>query len=194
MFTGLVEGLGRLARVRRAGAGARVRVAHALPGGDLEPGESVCVDGCCLTVAALGPGWFEADLSPETLARTGGTVRWRTGRSVNLERALHAGERVGGHYVQGHVDETLRLLALRRQPGGWTAARVELPPGARRYVVEKGSIALDGVSLTVARTGRGWFEVALIPTTLGATTLSQRRPGSRLIVEYDVLARYSEVR
>ncbi|MBP7147187.1 MAG: riboflavin synthase [Acidobacteria bacterium] len=194
MFTGLVAGLGRLAHVRRAGAGARARVEHELPGGNLEPGESICVDGCCLTVAGLGPGWFEADLSPETLARTGGTVRWRPGRSVNLERALRAEDRVGGHYVQGHVDGTLRLTALRRQPGGWIAARVELPPRARRYVVEKGSIALDGVSLTVARTGRGWFEVALIPATLGATTLSRRRPGSRLIVEYDVLAKYSEVR
>ncbi len=189
MFTGLVAGLGRLSRPRPRGAGLTVTVEHALPGGPVEPGESIDVDGCCLTASGPVPGRFDADLSPETLSRTGGRMRWRTGREVHLERALRAGDRMGGHVVQGHADGLLRVQAVRREPGGWLTLRLELPADARPLAVPKGSVALDGVSLTVSRRGPAWFEVALIPTTLAGTTLGRRRAGDRMIVEWDVLAR-----
>ena len=187
MFTGLVEDVGRIVAVRRAGAGLAIEVRHSLPGEPLSRGESVAVDGCCLTVTGTGPGTFRADLSPETLARTGGTRRWRPGREVHLERALRAGDRMGGHLVQGHVDGEVRILSLRRVPGGGALLRVELPRDGRPLVVEKGSVALEGVSLTVARLGGGWFEVALIPETLARTNLGRRRPGERVNVEWDVM-------
>jgi len=187
VFTGLVEDVGRIVAVRRAGAGLAIEVRHSLPGEPLSRGESVAVDGCCLTVTGTGPGTFRADLSPETLARTGGTRRWRPGREVHLERALRAGDRMGGHLVQGHVDGEVRILSLRRVPGGGALLRVELPRDGRPLVVEKGSVALEGVSLTVARLGGGWFEVALIPETLARTNLGRRRPGERVNVEWDVM-------
>ncbi len=189
MFTGLVGAVGRLGRTRPRGAGLTVAIVHELPGGPLADGESVNVDGCCLTVSGTAPGQFTADLSPETLSRTGGRPRWRPGRPVNLERALAAGDRIGGHVVQGHADGLVRVLGIRRAAGGWATLRVDRPAAARGFVVPKGSVALDGVSLTVSRTGPGWFEVALIPATLGATTLGARRPGDRLVVEWDMLAR-----
>lgn len=189
MFTGLVIGLGRLAGPRGRGAGLTLTVEHELPGGPVQPGESIAVDGCCLTADAPRPGRFDADLSPETLARTGGRGRWRAGRVVHLERALAAGDRLGGHIVQGHADGLVRVTGTRPEPGGFKRLRLELPADARAFVVEKGSVALDGVSLTVAARGGNWFEVALIPATLGGTTLAERRPGDRMIVEWDVLAR-----
>ncbi|MCU0231180.1 MAG: riboflavin synthase [Acidobacteria bacterium] len=189
MFTGLVGSKGRLLATRRQGAGLRLEVGHALPGGPLERGESIATDGVCLTVTEPGPDRFAAELSPETLARTGGCARWRAGREVNLERALAAGDRLGGHVVQGHADGVLRLTGWRRLPGGWVEARVAYPPAARAWIVEKGSIALDGVSLTIAKVGGSWFECALVPATLVATTLGDRRPGDELVVEYDVLAK-----
>jgi len=187
LFTGLVQDVGRIVAARRVGAGLDLEVRHALPGEPVEPGESIAVDGCCLTVTITRPGSFRADLSPETLARTGGSRRWRPGREVHLERALRAGDRMGGHLVQGHVDQEVRVLGLRRVAGGGAVLRVELPRGGRPLVVEKGSVALDGVSLTVARLGGGWFEVALVPETLARTTLGRRRPGDRLCVEWDVM-------
>lgn len=194
MFTGLVTSEGRLARARRSGGGLRLGIVHALPGGPLIPGESVSVDGCCLTVDRPAERVFEADLSPETLARTGGAGRWRPGRRVNLERALQAGDRLGGHIVQGHAEGLVRLIALRRASGGWLTARLALPAAWRRLVVEKGSVALDGISLTVSAKGSHWFEVALIPATLAQTTLARRRAGDSLIVEFDILAKYAESR
>lgn len=189
MFTGLVAAIGRLAAPRARGAGLTVAVEHALPGEPVAPGESIDVDGCCLTAVDPRPGRFDADVSPETLARTGGRARWRAGRRVHLERALLAGDRLGGHVVQGHADGLVRVIGARRQPGGWIVLRCDLPAAGRGLVVEKGSVALDGVSLTVSRSGSGWFEVALVPTTLGATLLGERRPGDRLVVEWDVIAR-----
>ncbi len=192
MFTGLVTSRGRLVAVRRMGDGSRVEIEHDLPGGRPAAGESIAVDGVCLTVTGASTDRrFTAEISPETILRTGGFERWRGGREVNLERALQAGDRIGGHLVQGHADGTLRMLGLRRRAGGWIEARFELPPPARRWVVEKGSVALNGVSLTVARVGGSWFEVALIPATLSATTLGSIRPGERLVVEYDLLAKYA---
>jgi riboflavin synthase len=189
MFTGLVAGLGRLARPRPCGAGLTITVEHALAGAPVASGESINVDGCCLTAAAPAAGRFDADLSPETLSRTGGRLRWRAGREVHLERALAAGDRMGGHVVQGHAAGLLRIQSVRHEAGGWLTLRLELPADARPLAVPKGSVALDGVSLTVSRRGAAWFEVALIPATLSATTLGRRRAGERMIVEWDVLAR-----
>jgi len=194
LFTGLVQDVGRIAATRRSGAGLAIEVRHSLPGEPPVRGESIAADGCCLTVTGTGPGFFRADLSPETLERTGGTRRWRPGRRVHLERALRVGDRVGGHLVQGHVDGEVRVLALRRVPGGGAVLRVELPRSARSAVVEKGSVALDGVSLTVARVGGGWFEVALVPETLRRTRLGRCRPGERLCVEWDVVLRAAAAR
>lgn len=192
MFTGLVACIGSIDASRAAGAGARIAVRHELGGDAIVVGESIGVDGCCVTATHLEAGRFEADLSSETLRRTGGLGRWRRGRRVNLERALAAGDRLGGHIVQGHVDAVVRLVGRRREPGGAWRMTFELPRDARRYVVEKGSVALDGVSLTVARLSAATFEVAVVPETWSATTLAERRPGERLNIEYDVLARYAE--
>ena len=191
MFTGLVTDIGRLERTRAVGKGLVLTVVHDLGGGELERGESVAVDGCCLTVTDTGRGTFAADLSAETLARSGGRARWRTGRRVNLERALAAGQRLGGYYVQGHVDGVAQLVSLAREAGGWAVARVRAPREGRRWIIEKGSVALDGISLTVARCTGDWFEVAVIPETMRSSTLHLRRPGDRLTIEYDILARYA---
>jgi riboflavin synthase len=157
-------------------------------GEPLRPGESVAVDGACLTVAELTAGGFVADLSAETLARS--TLgRLRPGRRVNVERALKVGERLGGHLVQGHVDATARVVATR-PVGEFVTLRIGLPASLAPEVVGKGSIAVDGVSLTVAALGEGWFEVALVPVTLAGTTLGERRPGDEVNLETDVLAKY----
>jgi riboflavin synthase len=169
----------------------QIAVQHRLGGEPLSVGESVAVDGCCLTVTARGRSWFDADLSAESLERTGGRTRWRAGREVNLERALRLGDRLGGHLVQGHVDGLTRVLACDRQPDGGASLRFELPVEGDALVVEKGSIALDGISLTVARRGTDWFEVAVIPATWQATTLRHRRVGDALTVEFDILGKYA---
>ena len=192
MFTGIVEGTGTIAAlaVAAGGGGARLEVEAPFLAGDLRPGESVAVNGCCLTVAEATPGGFAADLVAETLRRTalGGLA---AGDAVNLERPMTLGGRLGGHLVQGHVDGVARVLD--RQPvGEGEEVRVELPPDLERYVVEKGSITVDGVSLTVAGVGPGWFAVALVPHTLEVTTLGRRRPGDPVQLEVDVVAKYVE--
>jgi riboflavin synthase len=192
MFTGIVEGTGTVAAlaVAAGGGGARLEVEAPFLAGDLRPGESVAVNGCCLTVAEPTPGGFAADLVAETLRRTalGGLA---AGAAVNLERPMALGGRLGGHLVQGHVDGVARVLE-RTPVGDGEEVRVELPPGLERYVVEKGSIAVDGVSLTVAGVGPGWFAVALVPHTLEVTTLGRRRPGDPVQLEVDVIAKYVE--
>lgn len=188
MFSGLVAAIATARGVTRRGGGARLELACELGGEPLRTGESIAVDGACLTVAALTPGGFAADLSPETLART--TLgRLRAGQRVNVERALRVGDRLGGHLVQGHVDATARVLAA--QPAGeFVTLRVALPAALAPEVAGKGSIAVDGVSLTVAALGDGWFEVALVPATITGTTLGSRRPGDEVNLETDVLAKY----
>ena len=192
MFTGIVEGTGTVAALAVAdgGGGARLEVEAPFLAGDLRLGESVAVNGCCLTVAEPTPGGFAADLVAETLRRTtlGGLA---AGDAVNLERPLALGGRLGGHLVQGHVDGVARVLE-RKPVGEGEEVRVELPPDLERYVVEKGSIAVDGVSLTVAGVGPGWFAVALVPHTLEVTTLGRRRPGDPVQLEVDVVAKYVE--
>jgi riboflavin synthase len=192
MFTGIVEGTGTVAALAAAadGSGARLEVEAPWLAGELRLGESVAVNGCCVTVAAPAAAGFAADLVAETLRRTtlGGLA---TGARVNLERPMALGGRLGGHLVQGHVDGVARIAD--RTPGTLgEEVRVELPADLERYVVEKGSIAVDGVSLTVAGVGPGWFAVALVPHTLEVTTLGDRRPGDLVQLEVDVVAKYVE--
>ena len=188
MFSGLIEVLGEVRGVRRQGGGARLELVCGLPGEAVAEGESIAVQGVCLTVVAPTPRGFSADLSPETLGRTTlGAVR--TGSLVNLERSLRLDGRMGGHLVMGHVDATTRVAALR--PGqDYRTVRFALPGALAPEVAEKGSVAVDGVSLTVSALGDGWFEVALIPTTLAATTLGSLRTGQEVNLETDVLAKY----
>jgi riboflavin synthase len=182
VFTGLVEGMGE---VERPGPRVRIRADLALAVGD-----SVAVDGCCLTVVAAGDGWFEADAVPETLRRT--TLGRRgPGDRVNLERPLRADGRLGGHFVQGHVDGVGRV-AGRRAEGDSLLLDFTAGPELLRYVAEKGSIAVDGVSLTVAARLQGGFRVAVIPHTAAATTLGSRLTGDEVNLEADVLAKYVE--
>ncbi len=189
MFTGIIEQIGEVVALERRGGGAVLRLRAALAKA-LKPGESVAVNGACLTVEGVRGGQATFALSAETLARTNlGSLR--LGSRVNLERALLAGGRLGGHIVQGHVDQVTRVVSLRRT-GDSAVLTFEVPPAGRKYVVGKGSIALDGVSLTVATVRGGQATVALIPFTLQHTTLGQARAGVRLNVEYDILAKYLE--
>jgi riboflavin synthase len=206
MFTGIVEGTGTVAALAVAAdaGGARLEVEAPWLAGQLALGESVAVNGCCVTVAEPTAAGFAADLVAETLRRTalGGL---RAGARVNLERPLALGGRLGGHLVQGHVDGVAKVLDRTPigpegsgEPQGGAPVnrgeevRIELPPDLERYVVEKGSIAVDGVSLTVAAIGPGWFAVALVPHTLEVTTLGERRPGDPVQLEVDVVAKYVE--
>jgi riboflavin synthase len=187
MFTGIVKGLGRVASVARRKGGARLTV-QAPPGfGRFAAGESVSVSGVCLTAIAQGRR-FAADLSGETLRRsTLGALR--AGDAVNLERALAWGDRLSGHFVMGHVDGVSRLLSVEAAKNSWTY-RFSIPAGLSRFVVEKGSVALDGVSLTVASRRAREFEVAVIPKTRSVTTLGGARAGALFNFEADVFARY----
>ena len=188
MFTGIVTGIGLVAAVvSKGGGGARLTVAPPARFGAFRRGESVAVSGVCVT--ALEPGRrLVADLSEETLAVTTlGSLS--SGVGVNLERALEWRGRVSGHFVLGHVDAAADVLAVEKLAGSWTY-RFSIPRGLSRYVVRKGSIAVDGVSLTVASRRPRDFEVAVIPETHRRTTLSQRRPGDRVNVEIDLVARY----
>jgi riboflavin synthase len=192
MFTGIVEGTGTVAALAVAadGSGARLEVEASFLAGDLRLGESVAVNGCCVTVAEATAAGFAADLVAETLGRTA-LGRLTAGDTVNLERPMTLGGRLGGHLVQGHVDGVARVVD-RTPVGDGEEVRIELPADLARYVVEKGSIAVDGVSLTVAGVGPGWFTVALVPHTLEVTTLGRRRPGDPVQLEVDVIAKYVE--
>jgi riboflavin synthase len=155
---------------------------------DVRPGDSVAVDGCCLTAVGIGAGAFTVEVVPETLARTtlGG---WREGRAVHLERSLRVDQRLGGHLVQGHVDGVGEVVTAVAEGDG-QRVRIALPPALSRYVAEKGSIAVDGISLTVARAGAADFEVALVPHTLAVTDAAAWTPGRRVNLEVDLIARY----
>lgn len=181
MFTGIVEELGRL--VALTDGRLRIGATQVLDGVAL--GDSIAVNGCCLTVVAHGDDWWEADLSDETLARTAlGDLD--PGDPVNLERAVQASQRMGGHIVQGHVDAVGEITA----PVPDLAVRV--PSHLGRYLVEKGSVTVDGVSLTVVAALDDGFTVAVIPHTADVTTLGTRRPGDRVNIEVDVIAKYVE--
>ena len=192
MFTGIVEEVGVVVALDRVeGQAARLRVRGPLGTSDARLGDSIAVSGGCLTVADLpGDGELVADVMPETLRRTAlGDLR--VGDPVNLERALAVGGRYGGHVVQGHVDGVGTIL--RREPGSrWDEVEIGLDPALGRYVAEKGSITVAGVSLTVTHVTDDAFGVSLIPTTLAATTLGALTPGARVNLEVDVLAKYTE--
>jgi riboflavin synthase len=189
MFTGIIATLGRIESLaKRSGGGARLGVQGRFADRPLVLGESIAVDGVCLTVARMAARGFEADLAGETLARTT-AGSWRKGRRVNLERALAVGDRFGGHMVQGHVDGRGRVIQLVKGRGQ-TTMRVQNPRELGPLIAEKGSIAIDGISLTVTRLGPDWFEVALIPHTLEETNLSDRKVRDPVNLEVDLIARY----
>ena len=195
MFTGIVEELGEVADVEPLTDAARLTVRGPAVVAGAAPGDSIAVNGVCLTVTSAVGGTFTADVMAETLRRSGlGALR--PGSPVNLERPLRLDGRLGGHLVQGHVDGVARIVS--RQPGGhWDTVRLTIPPGLARYIVEKGSVAVDGVSLTVSAVSPasaevGWFEVSLIPATLAATTLGRVQPGGDVNLEVDVIGKYVE--
>ncbi|HWE24287.1 MAG TPA: riboflavin synthase [Myxococcales bacterium] len=190
MFTGLIEDVGTIARIAPVqGGGARLTVRTRLPREDLQHGDSIAVDGACLTVVGWEDSAFSADVSVETLGRT--TISHRkAGDAVNLERPLEVGDRLGGHMVLGHVDGVGRIK-LREPTGDAVQIVVELPRELLPLVVEKGSIALDGISLTVSGLLDGdAISLTIIPETLRATTFGQKRPGDRVNVETDILAKH----
>ena len=201
MFTGIVEELGRVVRLETVEDSARLTVEAPTVTQDVNLGDSVSVNGCCLTVTAVHGSTFTADLMAETLTRT--TLGSQApGDPVNLERALRASDRLGGHIVQGHIDATAEVLDHHRGEH-WDLLRIGLPQEIARYVAVKGSVALDGVSLTVVDVvdasdvapvpGAGAsLSVGLIPETLRRTTLGSRRPGERVNLEVDVMAKYAE--
>jgi riboflavin synthase len=191
MFTGLVEEVGTVRSVTAVGEGARVVIDAALVLDDAQMGASIAVNGCCLTVVEYDETSWAADAVPETLDRTNiGSLR--AGDLVNLERPLAANGRYGGHVVQGHVDATAAVMAIEELDDGSFRYTFELPPSLANYVVEKGSIAIDGISLTVAAVDATTFSIAIIPHTHEVTTIGRRTVGDRVNVEADVLAKYVE--
>lgn len=191
MFTGIITDLGRVRRLRRGAGpegGCELTIATAYPVEEIALGASIACSGPCLTVIAVEPGAFTVEASAETLART--TLGdWSEGTPVNLERALRLGDELGGHLVSGHVDGVARLLE-RRPEGDSIRFTIEAPAELARYIAPKGSVALDGVSLTVNEVEGERFGVNIIPYTLAHTTLGEARPGQRLNFEIDTIARY----
>ncbi|WP_299542373.1 riboflavin synthase [uncultured Streptomyces sp.] len=190
MFTGIVEELGEVTAVEELDDASRFRLRGPVVTEGAKHGDSIAVNGVCLTVVELGEHEFTADVMAETLHRSSlGALT--TGSRVNLERPMALGGRLGGHLVQGHVDGTGRILA-RTPSEHWEIVRIGLPDGLSRYVVEKGSITVDGVSLTVVDAGDDFFTISLIPTTLALTTLGIKQVGDPVNLEVDVLAKYVE--
>ena len=195
MFTGIVEELGEVVGLERLDGAARITVRGPLVTQDAGHGDSLSINGVCLTVTGMRDGTFTADVMLETLGRSAlGDLK--PGSPVNLERAMRLDGRLGGHLVQGHVDGTGAIVS-RSPAEHWDVVRISLPEGLARYVVEKGSVSVDGVSLTVTATGGSatdppWFEVSLIPETLERTTLGRKQPGDTVNLEVDVIAKYVE--
>jgi riboflavin synthase len=189
MFTGLIEDLGIVETVEHGKDGARLRISTSLAP-EVSEGDSVAVNGCCLTATAVAANGFDTEAMNQTLAVTAlGAVE--EGSRVNLELAMKAGDRLGGHIVQGHIDGVGTVVSVE-DDGFARRVRIELPTQLLRYVVDKGSISLNGVSLTVAGLDDSWAEVSLIPETLERTNFGDLAPGDRLNVECDVVAKYVE--
>lgn len=189
MFTGLIEDLGTVESLERTADGARLRISSRLAG-ELSLGDSIAVNGCCLTATAVDGDSFETEAMNQTLEVTALDGVEQGGR-INLELAMKVGERLGGHIVQGHVDG-VGTVASVEDDGFARRVRVDLPTQLLRFAVDKGSITLNGVSLTIAQLGDSWAEVSLIPETLERTNLGDLAPGDRLNVESDVIAKYVE--
>ncbi|HSR86901.1 MAG TPA: riboflavin synthase [Streptosporangiaceae bacterium] len=194
MFTGIVEELGEVVGIDVTGDSAKIRIRGPLVTAGAARGDSIAINGVCLTVTATQDGEFSADVMGETLDRSSlGALD--AGTVVNLERPVRSGGRLGGHIVQGHVDGTGTILS-RQAAGDWEQARISIPHELARYVVDKGSVAVDGISLTVSGAGDGaedaWFEVSLIPETLARTTLGRKQPGEVVNIEVDLIAKYVE--
>jgi len=188
MFTGIIEEVGRIRSILRREGALRAKVFRPNSRKDLATGDSVAVDGVCLTVVARGTNWFEAEISAETCRRsTLGAAR--PGREVNLERPLAATGRLGGHFVQGHVDATGSVRSVRRE-GAFVEMVFRYPAALRGLLVEKGSVAVNGVSLTIASLTGATFTVALVPHTLKVTNLGVLKPADAVNIEVDVLAKY----
>lgn len=189
MFTGLIEDVGTVEALERDAAGAKLRIATALAP-QIGLGDSVATDGTCLTATATGDGWFETEAMNQTLEVTaiGGLA---PGSRVNLELAMKASDRLGGHIVQGHVDGVGEVVGVQ-EDGFARRLRVRLPRELLRFAIDRGSIALSGVSLTVAALGEDWIEVSLIPETQERTNLGDLAPGSKINVECDMVAKYVE--
>lgn len=190
MFTGIIQDVGRVKSLRRLGDTARLEALAPGLSAELRPGDSVAVNGACLTVTGRDGKGFQADLSRETLERSN-LGNLSSGDSINLELPLLPTARLGGHFVQGHVDAVAQVVGIEKQQA-FALFRFSLPAGMRAYVVEKGSITVDGISLTVSGLGKDFFEVAIIPHTLKHTNLSRRRPGDAVNLECDILAKYVE--
>jgi riboflavin synthase len=207
LFTGIVEDLGEVETVDHLGDFARIHIRSTVVTQDAKPGDSICVNGVCLTVTSLissrprpghgsqeppspTPLGFVADVMGETL-RHSSLKSFAPGTKVNLERSVRLEDRLGGHLVQGHTDGTATIVSRDPQEH-WEVVRISLPAGLPRYIVHKGSITVDGVSLTVSGIEEDWFEVSLIPETLKRTTLGLKQPGAEVNLEVDVLAKYVE--
>ncbi|MER7953603.1 riboflavin synthase [Streptomyces sp. NPDC096030] len=190
MFTGIVEELGEVTAVEKLADASRFRLRGPLVTEGAKHGDSIAVNGVCLTVVEFGDGEFTADVMEETLLRSSlGALE--VGSRANLERPMAVGDRLGGHIVQGHVDGTGTILD-RTPSENWEIVKIALPAQLSRYVVEKGSITVDGVSLTVVEAAEDWFTISLIPTTLALTTLGIKQSGDPVNLEVDVIAKYVE--
>lgn len=188
MFTGLVEELGKVTQIEARGSGVRLVVQADVVSTDARIGDSICVNGCCLTVVEIAGAALSFDAGDETLRRTNlGDLA--PGRGVNLERSLKVGDRMGGHYVTGHIDG-LGELHSRTDDGQWSTCWFRVPPELTLQMASKGSLAIDGVSLTLVDVEADRFSVMLIPHTLSVTTLGERKPGDGVNIETDVLAKY----
>jgi riboflavin synthase len=190
MFTGLVEELGRVKGLVRGARSVRLTVAARAIMGDVKLGDSIAVNGTCLTVVDFGDGWFTADVMPETVDRTA-LAGLKNGDTVNLERTLRVGDRLGGHIVSGHIDG-VGVIRAKETNDNAVIVRIGAPLAVMRYIVAKGSIAIDGISLTVVAAGPDWFTVSLIPHTAAVTTLGIKGVGEPVNLEADVIGKYVE--
>lgn len=190
MFTGLVEELGRVKSLARGARSVRLTVGAKAIMGDVKLGDSIAVNGTCLTVVDFGDSWFTADVMPETVERTA-MAGLKNGDVVNLERTLRVGDRLGGHIVSGHIDG-VGVIRAKETNDNAVIVRIGAPAAVMRYIVEKGSVAIDGISLTVVAAGPDWFTVSLIPHTAAVTTLGFKGVGAPVNLEADVIGKYVE--